>query len=81
MLQLLKQLNSIFITFVSGISRCSFADIPDNEFTVRGLTEGKEYEFRVAAVNNAGVGDFSDATERIKAQPPPGNPAMSHTTD
>lgn len=52
--------------------RCSFADIPDTEFTVRGLTEGKEYEFRVAAVNNAGIGDYSDNTERIKAQPPPG---------
>jgi hypothetical protein len=52
--------------------RANFADILNNEFTVKGLTEGKEYEFRVAAINNAGVGDFAETTDAIKAQQPPG---------
>lgn len=53
------------------LHRCSYSDIPDTEFTAKGLTEGKECEFRVAAVNNAGTGEFSSCTEPIKAQPPP----------
>lgn len=50
--------------------RANFADIFDNEFTVKGLTEGKEYEFGV--VNNAGLGEFAETSEAIKAQQPPG---------
>ena len=52
--------------------RANFADIYDNEFTVKGLTEGKEYEFRVAAINNAGLGDYAETEDAIKAQQPPG---------
>ncbi|XP_052800015.1 twitchin-like isoform X4 [Mya arenaria] len=58
-------------------TKCSFADIPDTEFTVKGLKEGKEYDFRVAAVNNAGPGDYSETTAPIKAQPPPMAPKVS----
>ena len=51
--------------------RANVQEIPDNEYTVKGLVEGKEYEFRVAAVNAAGIGDFSEGTSAIKAAPPP----------
>ena len=42
----------------------------DNEYTVKGLTPGKEYEFRVAAANKAGVGKFSVTDSPIEARPP-----------
>lgn len=38
--------------------------------TVPNLDEGEEYEFRVAAVTDAGVGDYSLATAPIKAEKP-----------
>jgi len=38
---------------------------------VKGLTEGKPYEFRIAAVNDAGPGKFTETSEAIKPAPPP----------
>ena len=46
-------------------------DIKDTECTVKGLTEGKPYEFRVAAVNEAGPGQWAETSEAIKPAPPP----------
>jgi len=45
--------------------------VPDNKVTVKGLTEGKPYEFRVAAVNEAGPGEYAETKEAIKPAPPP----------
>jgi titin len=42
----------------------------DNEYTVKGLTPGKEYEFRVAAANKSGIGKFSTTDGAIEARPP-----------
>ena len=33
---------------------------------VSNLQPGADYEFRVAAINNAGVGEFSSATMPVK---------------
>jgi len=53
------------------VFRVTPTDIPDNEFTVKGLTEGREYEFRVAAVNEAGPGQYAEMSQSIKPAPPP----------
>ena len=41
------------------------------EFKVKGLSEGVPYEFRVAAVNEAGPGKYAETEEAIKPAPPP----------
>jgi serine/threonine protein kinase/predicted RNA-binding protein with TRAM domain len=45
-------------------------EIKDTEFTVKGLIEGRPYEFRVAAVNEAGVGGYAETSEALKASAP-----------
>ena len=51
--------------------RASPGEVPDTQLTVRGLTEGVPYEFRVAAVNEAGPGKWAETAQPIKPKPPP----------
>ncbi|XP_077990140.1 twitchin-like isoform X3 [Glandiceps talaboti] len=45
-------------------------------FTVPRLIEGREYDFRVAAVNDAGPGKPAETSESILAAPPPTRPTI-----
>ncbi|XP_072180962.1 twitchin-like [Diadema setosum] len=57
--------------------------IRDTQITLRDLSEGGEYEFRIAAENKAGVGPFSESTGTIICKSPfevpsaPGTPQIS----
>lgn len=46
------------------------SDCRDTECDVTGLVENKEYEFRVAAVNENGQGDWLNADQSIIAKLP-----------
>jgi titin len=53
--------------------------LPDLSTVVAELVEGNEYEFRVAAENKAGIGEFSPPSIPIMAKDPwdkPGKPGM-----
>ena len=53
--------------------------VHDNKVTVMGLTEGKPYEFRVAAVNEAGPGEYAETKQPIKPAPAPSQfPFIAH---
>ena len=40
--------------------------VTDENAHISGLDEGKEYEFRVAAITSVGVGDYSLNTAPVK---------------
>lgn len=58
--------------------------IAETRFRVTGLTESNEYEFRVMAENNAGVGPPSNVSRLIKCREPvnpPSAPTIVKVTD
>ncbi|KAF6776198.1 hypothetical protein AHF37_04474, partial [Paragonimus kellicotti] len=50
--------------------RANVHPITGNEYTVKGLPQGKEFEFRVVPVNAAGPGEPSEPTPLTKVQKP-----------
>ncbi len=48
--------------------RANRDEVPETEYTVRGLKEDQIYEFRIAAENKAGVGPCSENTQPVKAE-------------
>ena len=46
--------------------------VSETTFTIKDLIEGKKYEFRVAAINKAGTGPFSEPSEPRITKPPYG---------
>lgn len=58
-------------------TKASHALIPDLSLKVINLIENHEYEFRVAAVNAAGQGPWSSASDGIVARAPPSAPKIT----
>ncbi len=59
-----------------GWTRTTFNNIPDTRFKISGLTPRKTYEFRVAAVNQAGQGQWSSNSDPIVARRAPCAPRI-----
>ncbi len=47
-------------------TRVNDFNLPDLEYTVSDLNEGRDYQFRICAVNSAGKGDPSPATNPVR---------------
>ncbi|CAD6198887.1 unnamed protein product, partial [Caenorhabditis auriculariae] len=58
-------------------SKAAFGHIPDTKHRVTGLTPKKTYEFRVAAVNAAGQGEYSQNSAPITADRAPTKPKVN----
>ncbi len=50
-----------------NFQRCNDFLVPVLSYTVKGLMQGKQYQFRVRAENAAGISDPSRSTPLIKA--------------
>ncbi|KAL7668242.1 hypothetical protein ACOME3_008952 [Neoechinorhynchus agilis] len=50
--------------------------VRDNEITIFGLTEGKQYDVRVSAVNKAGQGDWCASDEPLQPRAPDARPVL-----
>ena len=51
-------------------SRVTLLPIEDNQCIVRGLVLGRGYEFAVAAVNEAGTGEWCQTDGELRPHPP-----------
>lgn len=52
--------------------KCNQSPVPQSIFNVANLIEGRQYEFRVFAVNNAGISQPSSNTNIITVKAPEG---------
>lgn len=52
--------------------KCNATPVPQQIFNVSGLIEGRQYEFRVFAVNGAGISPPSSNTSPVLVQAPKG---------
>ena len=53
-------------------SKVNKEPVPETTLRVQELIQGEKYMFRVAAVNNAGQGPFSEMSKPVVAKPPYG---------
>ena len=54
------------------LCRCTRSAVTDTQYTAHNLLPNREYEFRVAALNEAGLSDWSEASDLIEAKNPEG---------
>lgn len=52
--------------------------IKDTTFTIKGLTEGNNYEFRISAVNDTGIGNPSEVSAPPKLARSPAGRIKTH---
>ena len=62
-------------------SKVTREPILDTKFKVKELIQDEKYEFRVAAVNNAGQGPFSEPSKPVTAKPPYGKEVLNLRVD
>lgn len=52
--------------------RANSVPVQETNFSVTGLKEGDEYEFRITAQNKAGLGPSSEVSQVVKVEAPLG---------
>lgn len=52
--------------------RANSVPVQETNFSVTGLTEGEEYEFKVTAENKAGLGPSSEISQPVRVEVPLG---------